>query len=261
MGEQLNALASQECPHPWELVVADNGSTDSSLEIVESFRDQIQRLVVVSASDKKGVAYARNIGLEASEGEVILHCDADDVVGDGWIEALSAALEENQLAAGRLEVEELNSGTWLKQRRAPQTRGLQERDPELRHSASSNLGFRRDVYDMVGRFDEDLPGFSDTDFCWRAAEVGAELVWVPEAVVHYRYRDSLLGVYRQARTYATARAALKRKHGVPSVDRTVWRNVAALLRVVVGTVPDLLRAGPARVAWKWGSYRGRVSSA
>src|SRR3954452_16520200 len=65
---QLDALASQETAFPWELVVVDNGSSDDSMQIVETYEDRI-RLRVVSAPDRANAAYARNVGADAAHAE------------------------------------------------------------------------------------------------------------------------------------------------------------------------------------------------
>ena len=85
LGGQLEALAAQECDLPWELVVSDNGSTDRSLAIVREYRDRLPRLVVVDSSARRGPAAARNDGVRAAGGSLIVFCDTDDVVGPGWL--------------------------------------------------------------------------------------------------------------------------------------------------------------------------------
>src|SRR4051794_566972 len=60
VGRQLDALASQETSFPWELILVDNGSTDRSVQIAETYADRMQ-LRVVSAPDRANQAYARNV--------------------------------------------------------------------------------------------------------------------------------------------------------------------------------------------------------
>jgi len=54
IGTMLDSLARQSWHGSWEVVVADNGSTDSTLAVVESYRGRLQALRVVDASAQPG---------------------------------------------------------------------------------------------------------------------------------------------------------------------------------------------------------------
>ncbi len=60
-----------------ELIIIDDGSTDSSLEIINSFEDD--RIVLLINESNKGQSYSRNLGIKESVGEYIAIMDADDV--------------------------------------------------------------------------------------------------------------------------------------------------------------------------------------
>ncbi|HKV06504.1 MAG TPA: glycosyltransferase family A protein, partial [Thermoanaerobaculia bacterium] len=108
LGVQLEALAGQSWPGEWEVIVADNGSTDGSREVVERYRDRLPNLRLVDASDKRGQAHARNVGAAAATGEAFLFCDADDEVAPGWLAALGRVLEDREFVACRYDNEKLN---------------------------------------------------------------------------------------------------------------------------------------------------------
>ena len=65
LDEQLRALASQECDSEWEVVVADNGSTDASAATVRAWGGRSGAIRLVDASERRGPAAARNIGARA----------------------------------------------------------------------------------------------------------------------------------------------------------------------------------------------------
>ncbi|GIG36619.1 glycosyltransferase family 2 protein [Cellulomonas pakistanensis] len=204
LAEQLDALAAQRAPFAWEVVVADNGSTDGTAALARSYAGRL-RLRVVDASARRGAGAARNVGVAASRAPLIAFCDADDVVGDGWVAAMRDALRTHAFVAGRFDGGRLNSPRVLRSRTVPQTRGLQQstRLPGLVAAGAGNMGIRADVFRAVGGFDPDCLFLEDTDLCWRVQLAGVPLVWVPEAVLHVRLRGSMWSAARQGYHYGT----------------------------------------------------------
>jgi glycosyltransferase involved in cell wall biosynthesis len=213
LGTQLAALARQECPVPWELLVCDNGSSDSSVELARSWADRLPLRVVV-ADDVPGAGPARNAGVRAAQGEWIGFCDADDEVGDGWLAALCRALEQHPFVAGRFDGHRLNSARTLRSRALDQQDGLQHSSALVRlpHAGGGNLGIHRDVFLEVGGFDPSVRYLQDTDLCWRVQRAGYPLVFVPDLLVHVRLRATLRGMFRQGRAYGASLAQLERRH-------------------------------------------------
>ncbi|NJN88072.1 MAG: glycosyltransferase family 2 protein, partial [Leptolyngbyaceae cyanobacterium SL_7_1] len=86
---QLEALARQEFSQPWELIVADNGSTDGTQAIAEKYADQFTHFRLVDASAQRGAAHGRNVGVSVAQSDAIVFCDADDEVAPGWLSAMA----------------------------------------------------------------------------------------------------------------------------------------------------------------------------
>lgn len=63
---QLEALLLQQWSSSWEIIVCNNGSTDNSVAVVEQYKAKLPNLRIVDASAKRGVAYVRNVGIEAA---------------------------------------------------------------------------------------------------------------------------------------------------------------------------------------------------
>ena len=82
---------------PCEIIVIDDGSTDRSAEIIESFGDRIQHV----RSSNKGGCSARNLGLEKAKGSFIQFLDSDDLMATDKIEKQLATLIdcENSMSA------------------------------------------------------------------------------------------------------------------------------------------------------------------
>ena len=92
--EQIRALAAQRCDEPWEVVIADNGSTDGTLEFARDWSASHDHFLVVDASGLPGTSAARNAGVEVARGELLAFCDADDVVRPDWLAHCAAALDD-----------------------------------------------------------------------------------------------------------------------------------------------------------------------
>jgi cellulose synthase/poly-beta-1,6-N-acetylglucosamine synthase-like glycosyltransferase len=263
LGEQLEAVARQSWPGPWEVIVADNGSTDGSRDLAEAFRSRLGRLRVIDASARRGPAHARNRGAEEAAGEALLFTDADDRVGDGWLAAMGAALRGHPFVAARYDAEALNPPAVVRSRTNPQRESLIPYDypPFLPHAGGSSLGVRRKVHEAVGGFDESLPALEDTDYCWRIQLRGTELVFVPEAVVHIRYRERPGGLFHQSCRFGTYNVLMYRRYRPRGMPRLPWHaGIARWVKLLLTTpkllVPRTRAAWLGQLGWRLGRLRG-----
>ena len=223
LADQLEALAQQQWQGTWEVILADNGSTDDWRPIVERYRHRLPDLQIVDASDRRGAAHAMNLGAGAAAGDALLFCDADDAVGEGWLAAMAAALAQHDFVAPRFDMERLNPGWVYASQSNPQVEGLQQYryPPFLPHAGGSGLSVKRSLFEAVGGFDESLY-LEDTDFCWRAQLAGASLHFEPNAVIHVRFRPTTRRIYQQARTWGEGNVVLYKKYrplGMPKLAR------------------------------------------
>ena len=85
---QLDALTLQSATG-FEVIVADNGSTDLGPKIVIAHTVGAH---LVDASNIRGQGHARNVGASVANGDLLLFCDQDDIVSPEWVEAMRAAL-------------------------------------------------------------------------------------------------------------------------------------------------------------------------
>ena len=95
ISQQLAALAGQTYRGPMEVLVADNGSTDATVEVVQALSGRLPGLRLVDASARVGTNHARNAGAAAAGGDLLAFCDADDVAAPGWLAGLVAGLEDH----------------------------------------------------------------------------------------------------------------------------------------------------------------------
>jgi glycosyltransferase involved in cell wall biosynthesis len=258
LGAQLDALEHQQWDGRWEVVVADNGSTDGTRDLVLA-RVSGGRIRLVDASDAKGAAHARNAGTAATSGRSIAFCDADDVVAPGWVAAVGEALRQAPFVTGPQERALLNE-PWLRE-----VWGTTPPDrPQvfagiLPFGPTANLGLQRWVFEQAGGFDPSVTVYEDVDLCRRLWAAGVPLTHVPEAVVHYRHRSSLGGLFRQALTYGAAHPAIVRslsEEGRPTPPRL--GGLRSWLWLVRRLVVLRTRAGRARWVVVAGGSLGRL---
>lgn len=234
--EQLAALAGQLEAPPFEVLVADNGSTDDLDDVLRRWQGSVPGLQKVDASRGRGVSVARNVGIASASSELILVCDADDRVSPRWVASMAAGLVDHPLTSGPVETTLLSgrSAGWVPL--DERTTGLFQTWEGRTYGIGCNLGMRREVWDAVGGFDENYPaGAEEIDFAWRAGDLGYRFGYVPEALVHYRIRTDLRGVLRQQYNSGRGTATLYNKFRpsevVPkSIPRRIHHELLLLKR-------------------------------
>jgi GT2 family glycosyltransferase len=242
VAEQLAALEAQSYAD-FEVVVADNGSTDDTVEVVHGASGGL-RLRVVDASGRPGVSHARNVGARYAAASKILFCDADDVADPGWVACMAAALDEAELVGGHLEVTSVNPPQVLAWAGSPTAQGLPVTMAYLPYAVGANLGVRRAVLDTVGEFDETyVGGHEEVDLAWKVQQAGMRVRFAPDAVIHYRLRGSLRGMARQRYWYGRSYAQLYRAFRGSGVEPTPLRRELRFYAVLVRSLPRDVRKG------------------
>lgn len=220
---------------PWEVVVADNGSSDASLSVAQSWAARHDHVRVVDASSIVGPGAARNAGVRTAQGDLLAFCDADDVVQPGWLRAITAALTEADVVAGSFDMASLN--------------GI--RTDELSPAATSQLGFlpaglaanlavRRPAFDAVGGFSEELFVGEDIDLCWRLQLHGYRFSLAPAAVVAKREPAGLGTLFRRALAYGRCGPNLYRRYHRDGARRDLVGSAKSWAWLVVA-LPGLAR--------------------
>lgn len=206
LATQLDALVAQQWCKPWEVVLADNGSTDRSVEIARRYATRLNIRVVDASARKKQCFYARNVAVRAAAAERLAFADADDEVCPGWVAAMGEALAQHDFVAGRPCFDRFNTREEVEKFSHLWKDGLYTRQ-FLPHAGAGNIGIRRSVHDAIGGFDESLPRFGDGDYSWRLQLAGYKIHYEPTAMYQYRIarvKPSLASLFRRAWTAPAA---------------------------------------------------------
>lgn len=182
LGAQLEALSRQDFQRPWELLVADNGCTDDTLAVVDSFAHRLP-VTVVDATARRGINHARNRGTESARAPLVLYCDGDDVVGNSWLRTMVEALATAEAVGGAIR-ERVAGSPDAAPPALPRT--LTKYD-WLPSPIGANCGVQKAWWEKVGGFDESLDrgACDETDFFWRIQLEGGSVRGVKAAEVTY----------------------------------------------------------------------------
>jgi GT2 family glycosyltransferase len=222
------ALTSTSGGVPLELIVVDNGSSETStLELLEDLEDS-GRATIVRSPGSFNFSQLVNRGAEAATGDVLLLLNNDVVaLHDGWLqEMLQHALRPEIGAVGALLLHEdgrvqhggvIIGGNGFAEHAfrewpagSPGYLSLLRSQRRIGAVTAACLMVRRDLFVAIGGFDEhELPvDLNDIDFCLRLRAQGFEIVWTPFArLLHAEGATRSIGV-DQERSAATRKQQL-----------------------------------------------------
>lgn len=187
----------------FEIVVVDNNSQDDTTRLARDFADRHPKLdVKVIPETRQGLSYARNSGIAASRGAVIVMVDDDEVVNPEFLESYLRFFDRHSgvAAAGGVIVPfyEFEPPQWLSkytERLLASTLDLggEVREfPRHRFPVGGNMAFRRDVFEQYGNFDTDLGrkgetllGGEENDLFRRVRAGGDSIYYLPTAIVYH----------------------------------------------------------------------------
>lgn len=194
-----------------ELIVVDDGSTDGTREVVESFADERLRLLV--REDRTGLPSALNRGIEAARGEYVARQDGDDYSAPERFERQVEYLDDHPSVAmigtgARLLSE---TGTVVGRRRVlarPTFEDLLSRN----HFVHGSVMMRRDALGAVGGYDEFFDISEDYDL-WLRLRARYPLRNIDEPLYALRIREGSVYGSRLEASKLYARFAARRAGG------------------------------------------------
>ena len=226
---------------PVQLVVADNGSQDRTVEIALSYGAD-----VVHAT-RRGAAAARNAGIAATDTDYVALIDADCIARAGWLPELCTVLGQSSHAGvGGLT-------RWLARRRQTaefyarnyktNAQVTRERPPILQ---TSNAVFRRESLEEVGCFRSAVRWCEDVELCTRIGDRGGTFGYLASAVVDSWAPDNALSHLRQYYTYGVGIEHVRALHPTVFIDRSRPGGWARLLRQAIHPAPPQTRVDGAK---------------
>ena len=196
--EALDGLDTQVL-RDFEIVVVDDGSDDDTVVWMRAQRPADR---LIELPKQRGLAAALNRGIAAAHGKFIAVLNNDAVPEPGWLAALDrafAAAPTASFLASRIRLYDDPSrlhaaGDTYDRNGLPGNRGVWQRDGppytescEVFGACAAAAAYRRELFDDIGVFDEDLVMYcEDVDLDWRAQMAGHRCRYIPDAVVRHR---------------------------------------------------------------------------
>jgi GT2 family glycosyltransferase len=241
----LNALSVAFPADAETIVVSDGGAQDLS-PVVAPFNASL-RLRLIDAKHG-GPAAARNLGIQAARGEIVVFTDDDCRPQPGWLMALAGGV---RLSPPRAVGGTTHNG--LPKNACADTAHLvlfliSRHDRALtgreRFLPSNNFAFPAETLIRLGGFDERFRTAEDRDLCRRWTQAGFALGRVPEAVLEHDEHMNLMSFTRKFFAYGRGAAKFHGSGGDPSLreSRRFHFHLPGLL------IPELRKRGPARGA-------------
>ena len=204
--ERLLASLDRQTRRPDEIVIADGGSTDGTLAILESWTSSESLPLRVLETPGANISEGRNAAISAATGDLIASTDAGVRLEDDWLEELAASFEDEQMGPAVAVVsgwfvpdpqslfEAAMSATVLPQ--------LCNVNPETFLPSSRSVAFRKAAWEASGGYPEWLDYCEDLIFDLCLRDLYGSFAFAHEAVVHFRPRGSLKAFFKQYYQYA-----------------------------------------------------------
>lgn len=182
IAEAIESVCAQNY-EPLEIIIVDDGSTDETSSIVQSFKD-----VRYIRQANQGVAAARNTGIENSRGELIAFLDADDYWSHNKLDIQANCLLKNPQVGYTLGMQRnfLEPGTgrpfWLREE----------------YLLMDHIGFlptiliRKQIFHSIGLFNLDYKISEDVEWFSRVEDAGIPRMVLPEVVLYRRIHKANL---------------------------------------------------------------------
>jgi len=172
-----------------EIIVVDNGSTDRTREIAESFGAKVLH------KPKLKVGALRNYGAKIANGEVLAFTDSDCLVPKSWlIEAVEILKDGNIGATGGGYLVPENA-TWIERAWVVLP---QRKHGETLYLPTGSFILRKEIFEKIGGFDEKLIAGEDDDISIRIRKAGYTLILCSNCyVLHLGYPKTLYQVVRK----------------------------------------------------------------
>lgn len=205
----LNSVFGQSLP-PWEVIVVDDGSTDETAGVVDSYGSSVR---YARHSQNQGISAARNTGISTARGDIIAWLDSDDLWKPDHLATVIPLLVDDEsidgVHTGLIRIDEQGNTLAQVGCRTVPPEELSSSLVESCHIQTSTFVARKCCYEQAGTFDTRFGICEDYDMFVRIAK-RHRILGVPSRTVKYRVHTH--NTVADPARYSEYRLALTEKH-------------------------------------------------
>ncbi|MBA3711312.1 MAG: glycosyltransferase family 2 protein [Pyrinomonadaceae bacterium] len=232
----------------FEIIIVNDGSTDEETNRILKTYDKPQTIVLQTRNH--GLGGARNNGIRAAQGKYILPLDADDRIGNTYLEQAVKVLEaQDNIGIVYCEAEFFGdrTGKWeLPPYNFP--------DILLGNIIFCSAFFRKSDWEKTEGYENDLSGWEDYDFWLSIIELGRDVYRIPTILFYYRQRAESMIKSMSWQQQISAYARIMKNHSQLYADnaefmaehmltlRTKEAQAESLIRGLEETIADMRRS-------------------
>ena len=199
--QAVASVRSQEWPGEVQILVIDDGSADHTAAVAQDLGVQVLK------KEQGGAASARNAGLRAAVGDWVLLLDADDVLTDGAVAAMRAALADSDAEVVFAMAEDFISPDLSEAQKA----ALKPREGAYGGVLPGCSLIRRQVFDTIGLFDDTMKSGETVAWQLKLRDAGIKTVQLPLVTMKRRLHMTNTGRLFQKQEMADYAALLRKR--------------------------------------------------
>jgi glycosyltransferase involved in cell wall biosynthesis len=231
IGDCLESLLEQNYPcDAYDIIVVENGSTDNTAEVVKRYP------VRFFQNEVRGLAPARNLGLENSEADIVMTTDADCIVHPDCLAELAKPYADPEIGGVGGAILAYDDGDrniieTFSDENAPLVNYVSGEHEFLPRLCGAHASYRRHLLNQIGGFNPNMLTGEDVDISWRIQlETGTRLAYAPKAIIYHHHRASRVGLARQYRHYGFGEILLDTMYGkYPDYPRDLKFQIRRML--------------------------------
>lgn len=218
---------------PFEIILVDNGSTDSTVSKAETLGIHI----IKNESGKRcKIAELRNMGANKAKGRIIAFLDADMTVPDNWLETAWNYFREGfEGALGFVEAVPPEAG-WVGKVWGERDLHRRKKKTDVDFLPGRNIFINHHVFNKIGGFNEFLLTSEDKDLTVRVMKAGYRVTSIPDiTVIHYGYEKNFQEFVQKEfwRQSSTLKYAKETRFSFRSLKNPVFSSWHFLLFIIL----------------------------